>query len=48
VARVSLGSSMAEAAYAVVRRATGELLTKGTYDELSGALSYGELNTLLS
>jgi 2-methylisocitrate lyase-like PEP mutase family enzyme len=48
VARVSLGSSVAEAAYAVMRRATEELLAKGTYDTLAGAVSYGELNRLLA
>ncbi|GAB4048144.1 isocitrate lyase/PEP mutase family protein [Catellatospora paridis] len=48
VARVSLGSSVAEAAYAVMRRATEELLAKGTYDALAGAVSYGELNKLLA
>ncbi|MBW5482108.1 isocitrate lyase/PEP mutase family protein [Streptomyces bambusae] len=46
VARVSLGSWVAEAAYAVVRRTTEELLAKGTYDAVAGALSYGELNGL--
>ncbi|GAA2370887.1 hypothetical protein Cme02nite_44960 [Catellatospora methionotrophica] len=48
VARVSLGSSVAAAAYAVMRRATEELLTKGTYDTLSDAMGYGELNKLLA
>ncbi|GAA1395873.1 isocitrate lyase/phosphoenolpyruvate mutase family protein [Catellatospora coxensis] len=48
VARVSLGSSVAEAAYAVMRRAAEELLAKGTYDTLAGAVSYGELNRLLA
>lgn len=47
VARVSLGSWVAEAAYAVVRRATEELLSGGTYGSLAQALSYGELNGLL-
>ncbi len=47
VARVSLGSAVAEAAYAVVRRATRELLASGTYTALDGALQYGELNALL-
>lgn len=46
-ARVSLGSGVAEAAYAVVRRATEELLTAGTYETLGGSLPYGELNALL-
>ncbi|NUR89160.1 MAG: isocitrate lyase/phosphoenolpyruvate mutase family protein [Nonomuraea sp.] len=48
VARISLGSSVAQAAYAVARRAATELFTAGTYTELSGALDYSELNTLLT
>ncbi|MFD4872009.1 isocitrate lyase/phosphoenolpyruvate mutase family protein [Streptomyces sp. NPDC058420] len=47
VARVSAGSSVALAAYAVVRRAARELLDTGTYGELTGGLGYGELNSLL-
>ncbi|WP_030775117.1 isocitrate lyase/PEP mutase family protein [Streptomyces sp. NRRL F-2664] len=47
VARVSLGSWVAEAAYAVVRRAAEELATGGTYGALAHALPYGELNDLL-
>jgi 2-methylisocitrate lyase-like PEP mutase family enzyme len=47
VARISLGSSIAEAAYAVARRAARELLTTGTYESLTGALDYGRLNALL-
>ncbi|MEZ0091118.1 2-methylisocitrate lyase-like PEP mutase family enzyme [Streptacidiphilus sp. EB129] len=48
VARVSLGSAVAEAAYAVVRNATAELLATGTYDAVSDALPYGDLNSLMS
>jgi 2-methylisocitrate lyase-like PEP mutase family enzyme len=48
VARVSTGSSLAEAAHATVRRATRELLEEGTYGMLVGGLDYGELNTLLA
>lgn len=47
VARVSAGSSVALAAYAVVRRAARELLDTGTYGEQAGELGYGELNSLL-
>ncbi|MFE2423551.1 isocitrate lyase/phosphoenolpyruvate mutase family protein [Streptomyces hokutonensis] len=47
VARVSAGSSVALAAYAVVRRAARELLDTGTYDAMAGGLGYGELNSLL-
>jgi len=48
VARVSLGSSVAEAAYTVAQRATVEALTTGTYTALAGKLDYGTLNALLS
>jgi 2-methylisocitrate lyase-like PEP mutase family enzyme len=48
VARVSLGSGIAEAAYAVVRRAVREALTSGTYASIADSIPYGELNGLLS
>lgn len=48
VARVSLGSSVAEAAYAVVRRAAEELRAEGTYRAVEGGLAYGDVNALLS
>lgn len=47
VARVSLGSAVAEAAYAVARRSAQELFSTGTYTALTDALDYGELNALL-
>ncbi|MFC4021947.1 isocitrate lyase/phosphoenolpyruvate mutase family protein [Micromonospora sp. GCM10011542] len=47
VARVSLGSSVAEAAYTVARRAADEAFGAGTYDALADALDYGTLNTLM-
>jgi 2-methylisocitrate lyase-like PEP mutase family enzyme len=47
VARVSLGSSIAAAAYAVARRAAKEALTDGTYGSLADGLGYGELNALM-
>ncbi|MGX1886661.1 isocitrate lyase/PEP mutase family protein [Streptomyces sp. NPDC055287] len=47
VARVSLGSAVAEAAYAVARRSARELFTSGTYNALADGVSYGELNALL-
>ncbi|MFD3719728.1 isocitrate lyase/phosphoenolpyruvate mutase family protein [Streptomyces sp. NPDC058674] len=47
VSRVSLGSWVAGAAYAVVRRATEELLADGTYGSLAQSVPYGELNALL-
>lgn len=47
VARISLGSSIAEAAYAVVRRSAKELLAAGSYTALADALDYADVNTLL-
>ncbi|MEV1080957.1 isocitrate lyase/phosphoenolpyruvate mutase family protein [Streptomyces sp. NPDC050211] len=46
-ARVSVGSSITQAAHALTHRATRELLTTGTYDSLTDGLDYGELNALL-
>ena len=48
MARVSVGSAIAQAAYGVVRRVTRELLSTGGYGELAGALDYGEVNALLA
>jgi 2-methylisocitrate lyase-like PEP mutase family enzyme len=48
VARVSVGSGIAQAAHALVRRAARELLDAGTYDALAGGLDHGELNALLA
>lgn len=47
VARVSLGSSVAEAAYAVVRRAADEALGAGGYSALTDALDYATVNALM-
>ncbi|HEU5334111.1 MAG TPA: isocitrate lyase/phosphoenolpyruvate mutase family protein [Actinocrinis sp.] len=47
VARVSLGSSVAQAAYGLARRAAHEAFTQGTYSALGDPVTYGELNTLL-
>ncbi|GIG20724.1 hypothetical protein Cch01nite_14480 [Cellulomonas chitinilytica] len=47
VRRVSLGTSVAQAAYAVVERATRELLRDGTYEHVSGGLDYGRLDGLV-
>ncbi|MFC7648881.1 hypothetical protein ACFQX6_56960 [Streptosporangium lutulentum] len=47
VARIGLGSSIAEAAYAVARHAAREPFTTGTYESLAGALDDGQLNALL-
>jgi 2-methylisocitrate lyase-like PEP mutase family enzyme len=47
VARVSLGSAVAEAAYALIDRAARELLATGTYESVRGALDYSVLNELM-
>jgi 2-methylisocitrate lyase-like PEP mutase family enzyme len=47
VARVSLGSSIAEAAYDLVRRSAREAFTSGTYESVASACDYGELNALM-
>jgi hypothetical protein len=48
VRRVSLGTALSQAAYSVARRAAGELLGKGTYTELEGALDFGTINRAIS
>ncbi|MFH9569708.1 isocitrate lyase/phosphoenolpyruvate mutase family protein [Streptomyces sp. NPDC017230] len=48
VARISVGSGIAQAAHALVRRAARELLDAGTYGALTGGVDYGELNRLLT
>ena len=45
--RISAGSSIAEAAYGLVRRAARELLEKGTTTTLEGGFDYATLNSLL-
>jgi 2-methylisocitrate lyase-like PEP mutase family enzyme len=47
VARVSLGSGVAEAAYAVVRNAVREALSSGTYTSIGDSIPYGDLNGML-
>ncbi|WP_285498668.1 isocitrate lyase/phosphoenolpyruvate mutase family protein [Actinokineospora sp. NBRC 105648] len=47
VARASLGAAIAQAAYALTRRATEELLTAGTYDTVTESMTWVELNGLL-
>ncbi|MEU2431644.1 isocitrate lyase/phosphoenolpyruvate mutase family protein [Streptomyces sp. NPDC007861] len=46
-ARISAGSSIAEAAYGLVRRAARELLEKGTTTTAEGGFDYATLNALL-
>lgn len=48
VARISVGSAVAQAAYGLAAAAARELLGAGTYGSLAGAMDYGELNRLLS
>ncbi|WP_298331964.1 isocitrate lyase/phosphoenolpyruvate mutase family protein [Haloactinopolyspora sp.] len=47
VARVSLGSRVAAAAYTVVQRCAQELFGAGTYASVEGALTSGDLNELM-
>ncbi|MEV0381482.1 isocitrate lyase/phosphoenolpyruvate mutase family protein [Nonomuraea sp. NPDC050643] len=47
VARVSLGSAIAQAAYATAALAAAEALGEGTYETLAGGLDYGTLNNAL-
>ncbi len=47
VARVSVGSAIAQSAYAVAARAAAELLGDGTYGTLADGLTYGTLNDTL-
>ncbi|MDQ3401976.1 MAG: isocitrate lyase/phosphoenolpyruvate mutase family protein [Actinomycetota bacterium] len=46
VARVSMGGAIAEAAYGLARRATVELLEKGTYNSVADGMTWTELNAL--
>lgn len=48
VRRVSVGTSIAQAAYTVAQRAAAELLQAGTYTALAGAISFPELNGLFA
>lgn len=48
VARVSLGSSVSQAAYAIAQRAAVELFTVGTYSSAADGLEYGTLNDLFA
>jgi hypothetical protein len=46
--RISLGSAIAQAAYAVAVRATTELLTTGTYDCVAGGIAYDAMNDAIT
>jgi 2-methylisocitrate lyase-like PEP mutase family enzyme len=45
--RVSTGTAITQAAYALAGRAATELLAKGTYTEIEDALAFGAMNSLL-
>ena len=46
--RISLGSAIAQAAYAVAARAATELLTSGTYDSVAGGIAYDTMNDAIT
>jgi 2-methylisocitrate lyase-like PEP mutase family enzyme len=46
--RVSTGTAITQAAYALAGRAATELLTKGTYTEIGEALEFGAINNMLA
>jgi 2-methylisocitrate lyase-like PEP mutase family enzyme len=46
--RVSLGSSIVAAAYAVAARAATELFSTGSYDSIRDGIPYGELNRAIA
>src|SRR5262245_44269217 len=48
VRRVSVGTAIAQAAYAVAERAATELLTTGTYTELGAAVDFATMNSLFN
>jgi hypothetical protein len=47
VARVSLGSAIAQAAYALAARAAAELIAQGTYDATADAIPYDRMNAAI-
>ena len=48
VRRVTVGTSIAQAAYSVAFRATAELLRDGTFGALEGALDFGTVNGMFA
>lgn len=44
VRRVSLGQAITQAAYTLARKAAAEVLTAGTYDSITGADSFSDIN----
>lgn len=45
--RISAGSAIAQAAYALAADAAAEMLESGTYESMRSTLDYGQLNALL-
>lgn len=48
VRRVSVGTALAQSAYAAAHRAAVEMLGEGTFTSLAGGLDFGTVNSLLS
>lgn len=48
VRRISVGSAITQSAYTVAQRVANELLTKGSYEELDGALGFGDVDPLFN
>lgn len=48
VVRISLGSAIAQAAYAVAARATKEMLSEGTYNACADGLDYQTMNAAMT
>lgn len=46
VRRISAGTRITQAAYSLASRAAAEMLTKGTFTEIEGAIDYGTINSL--
>ena len=46
--RISLGSAIAQAAYAVAVRAATELLTSGTYNSVADGIAYDTMNEAIT
>ena len=48
VRRISVGTAIAQSAYAVAQRAAAELLEHGTYTALEGGLDFGTVNSAVT
>jgi len=47
VRRITVGTAIAQSAYAIAQRVAVELITAGTYDALEDPLDFGTLSGLL-